>query len=56
MVLTSFITRLYRRFVEAQARSAEREIAKHRHLLPHDLEVYGNRLIHRSEDALPFGR
>lgn len=56
MVLTSFIARLYRRFLEAQKRRAEREIAMHRHLLPHDREVYGNRLIHRSEDALPFGR
>jgi len=55
MVL-SFIARLYRRFLEAQKRRAEREIAMHQHLLPHDLEAYGNQLIGRSEDALPFGR
>ena len=41
---------------ESQLRRAEREISLHRHLLPHDLERFGDTLSPRSEDTLPFGR
>jgi hypothetical protein len=41
---------------EARMEAARREIARHAHLLPHDLELYGNRLTPRTEDQLPFGR
>jgi hypothetical protein len=35
-------------------RSARAEIARHRHLLPAELELAGNRLDARSEHQLPF--
>ncbi len=38
----------------SRTRSAQAEIARHRHLLPAELERAGNRLDARSEDRLPF--
>ncbi|HWV52729.1 hypothetical protein [Pseudorhodoplanes sp.] len=43
-------------FVAARMRQAEREIARHRHLLPGQLEAVGERLAPRSEKDLPFAR
>ncbi len=40
----------------SRARTAQTVIARHRHLLPADLERAGNRLDARSEDQLPFVR
>jgi hypothetical protein len=37
-------------------RSARAEIARHRHLLPSEFELAGNRLDARSESQLPFIR
>jgi hypothetical protein len=51
-----WFVRLLNALQESQMRRAAREIALHRHLLPHDLELFGDRLSPRSEDALPFGR
>jgi hypothetical protein len=49
---------LFMRFLnslaEAQMRHAVREIARHSHLLPHELEDAGDSLDSRSEDKLPF--
>lgn len=42
--------------MEARMRQAERELARHSHLLPKELELTGNRLTERNEDELPFGR
>jgi hypothetical protein len=56
MVVVSFLTRLYNRVIEGQMERARREIALHSHLLPREMETFGNRLIDRNEDALPFGR
>jgi hypothetical protein len=42
--------------MEARMRQAEREIARHRHLLPQELEISGDRLTPRNEDELPFNR
>ncbi|HWM81322.1 MAG TPA: hypothetical protein VNQ56_04600 [Pseudolabrys sp.] len=56
MVFTSFLTRFYKWIVAAQQKRADRQVALHRHLLPRDLEATGDKLIHRNEDALPFGR
>ncbi len=39
---------------ESRMRSARAEIARHRHLLPDELELAGNRLDARSEHLLPF--
>ena len=52
----SIFARILNALLESQLRRAEREIALHRHLLPHDLEQFGDTLSPRSEDALPFGR
>lgn len=52
----SWFMRLVSALQESQMRRAEREIALHRHLLPHDLERFGDKLSPRSEDTLPFGR
>jgi hypothetical protein len=39
---------------ESRMRTARAEIARHRHLLPADFELAGNRLDARSEHQLPF--
>ena len=52
----SFFARAYAAFVEARMRQAEREIAMHRHLLPGQLQMAGERLAARSEKDLPFSR
>jgi len=38
----------------SRMRSARAEIARHRHLLPAEFELAGNRLDARSERQLPF--
>jgi hypothetical protein len=47
------------RFIEAvqisRTRKAQEVIASYRHLMPIELERYGNTLNARSEDRLPFG-
>ena len=47
--------RLLDALVESRLKAVRREIALHSHLLPHDLENFGDRLTPRSEDELPFG-
>ena len=47
------MTRLWAAFVEARMRQADREIALHRHLLPGQLQLAGERLAN-SEKDLPF--
>ena len=51
----TWLRRLFVALAEARMREAEREIARHRHLLPPELEISGNRLTARNEDELPFG-
>jgi hypothetical protein len=41
---------------DSRMRSARAALARHRHLLPGELERAGDRLDARSEDRLPFGR
>jgi hypothetical protein len=41
---------------ESRMRQAEREIARHSHLLPTELELAGDKLSPRTEDGLPFIR
>ena len=41
---------------DSRMRSARAELARHRHLLPGELERAGDRLDARSEYQLPFGR
>ena len=50
----SWLARLVAAVQESRMRSARAEIARHRHLLPVELELAGNRLDARSEDRLPF--
>jgi len=50
--LARFMTALY----DSRMRSARAELARHRHLLPAELERAGDRLDARSEEQLPFGR
>ncbi len=38
----------------SRMRTARAELARHRHLLPAELELAGNRLDARSEHLLPF--
>jgi hypothetical protein len=52
---TSWLRRAFVALAEARMREAEREIARHRHLLPPELEISGNRLTRKNEDELPFG-
>lgn len=42
--------------VDARMRQAEREIALHRHLLPAEFELAGNKVGSKNEDSLPFAR
>jgi hypothetical protein len=51
-----FWSRLWRALIAAQMRKAQCEIELHRHLLPADYEIAGNKLSYRSEDQLPFVR
>jgi len=39
---------------ESRMRTARAEIARHRHLLPAEFELAGNRLDARSEQQLPY--
>jgi hypothetical protein len=49
------MSRLLTSFIEARMRQAEREIALHRHLLPGQFQLAGERLA-QSEKDLPFVR
>jgi hypothetical protein len=51
-----WFARMLNAMQESQMRRARHEIALHRHLLPHDLERFGDELSPRSEHTLPFGR
>jgi hypothetical protein len=48
--------RLLDALIESRMRRARDEIARHRHLLPPELEQAGWKLSERSEDSLPFMR
>ncbi len=50
------LKRLYEAMREARMRRAQEVVAQYRHLLPSELETFGNRLDARSEERLPFGR
>jgi hypothetical protein len=50
----SWLARFFALVQESRLRSARAEIARHRHLLPAEFELLGNRLEPRSEQQLPF--
>jgi hypothetical protein len=50
----SWLARFFALVQESRLRTARAEIARHRHLLPADFELAGNRLDARSEHQLPF--
>ncbi len=50
---TGLLARVWAAFVESRMRQAEREISLHRHLLPPQFELAGERLS-RTEKDLPF--
>jgi hypothetical protein len=50
----NWLTRFLALVQESRMRTARAEIARHRHLLPVDFELAGNRLDGRSEHQLPF--
>ena len=52
----SWFARFIAALHDSRMRSARAEIARHRHLLPDEFELVGNRLTARSEDQLPFIR
>jgi hypothetical protein len=52
----SWFARFMAALQEARMRSACETIARHRHLLPADFEIVGNRLSARNEDQLAFTR
>ena len=51
--------RWYVRFMEAliesRAQQAQREIARHIHLLPYSLDERGNRIVKTGPQDMPFG-
>jgi len=58
-LLRRFYNRLVRfhdAMIQAQMRRVEREIRMHRHLLPADFDLAGNKLTRKNEDSLPFVR
>jgi hypothetical protein len=50
----SWLARFFALVQESRMRTARAEIARHRHLLPAEFELAGNRLDARSENQLPF--
>jgi hypothetical protein len=52
----SWLARFMAALYDSRMRSARAELARHRHLLPAELERAGDRLDSRSEDQLPFRR
>ena len=52
----SWFARFIAALHDSRMRTARAEIARHRHLLPADFELVGNRLNARNEDQLPFMR
>ncbi len=52
----NFLARCYEALVEARMHQAEREIKLHRHLLPADYALAGDKITSRNEDSLPFVR
>ena len=51
----SWLMRLFNSFAEARMKEAYREIVRHRHLLPRELEEAAlARIGERTEDELPF--
>jgi hypothetical protein len=52
----SWLARFMAALYDSRMRSARAELARHRHLLPAELERAGDRLDARSEDQLPFWR
>ena len=51
-----WLKRVFAAVEDSRLRTARREIARHRHLLPAELERAGDTLDWRSEDQLPFVR
>jgi hypothetical protein len=49
-----WLARFFALVQESRMRTARAEIARHRHLLPVEFELAGNRLDARSEHQLPF--
>jgi hypothetical protein len=49
-----FFTRVFDAIAYSQMKRAERELARHRHLLPHDFELTRD-LWSPTGDKLPFG-
>lgn len=49
-----FWSRFSAAIIAARMRQAEREIRMHRHLLPADYEIAGNKISYKNEDQLPF--
>jgi len=50
------LARFWDALIEAQMKRAMRELRMHRHLLPADLEIAGNKISYKNEDQLPFVR
>jgi hypothetical protein len=53
---TSWLARVLAAVQASRMRTAQAEIARHRHLLPAEFELAGDRLDARSESQLPFVR
>jgi hypothetical protein len=51
----SWFARLMDAVIEARMRQARREIARHSHLLPYNLDERGNRLVKTNSGDMPFG-
>jgi hypothetical protein len=50
-----FFARVFDAIAASQMRRVERDLARYRHLLPHDFTLPQDKLKSRSEDQLPFG-
>ncbi len=53
---SGWLGRFFAALAESRMRAAEREIRRHRHLLPDELEWSAYKLGPKSEDQLPFLR
>jgi len=47
--------RLMEALIEARTQQAQREIARHIHLLPYSLDERGNRIVKTGPRDMPFG-
>jgi hypothetical protein len=51
-----FFTRLWNAMIEARMKQAMTELRQHRHLLPAEYEIAGDKITSKNEDQISFTR